>query len=69
MVHMNKNRNLSDAEWLQIASESIPNNENRGQLLIATGVIGGFVVAGATSFPPLVSCLVRGACITHLKEM
>ncbi len=49
---MNKNRNLSDTEWLQIASESIPDNENRGQLLIATGVIGGFVVAGATSFPP-----------------
>ena len=52
MVHMNRNRNLSDAEWLQIASESIPDNENKGQLLIATGVIGGLIITGATSFPP-----------------
>jgi hypothetical protein len=49
---MNRNRNLSDAQWLQIASESIPDNENTGQLLIATGVIGGLIITGATSFPP-----------------
>ena len=49
---MNRKRNFSDAEWLQIASESIPDNENKGQLLIATGVIGGFIVTGATSFFP-----------------
>jgi hypothetical protein len=49
---MNRNRNLSDAQWLQIASESIPDNENKGQLLIATGVIGGLIITGATSFPP-----------------
>lgn len=52
MVHMNRKRNLNDEEWFKIACDSIPDNENRGQLLIATGVIGGLVVAGATSFPP-----------------
>jgi hypothetical protein len=52
MVHMTRKRNLSDGEWLQLACESIPDNENRGQFLIATGVIGGLVIVGATSFPP-----------------
>jgi hypothetical protein len=62
MVHMNRKRNLSDSEWLQLASESIPDNENRGQLLIATGVIGGLIVAGATSFPPT-GVLFAGWCL------
>jgi hypothetical protein len=62
MVHMNRQRNLSDAEWLQIASESLPSGENKEQLLIATGVIGGLLVAGATSFPPT-GVLFAGWCL------
>lgn len=53
MVHMNRTRKLSDGEWLKIAAESIPDNDIKNQILISVGVIGGLVVAGATSFPPM----------------